>query len=54
LSSRIEEKKRLLLPSPNGILAAVTAAIARPASARVNANGFSLHTGLPAAATAQI
>ena len=54
LSSRIEAKQRLLLPSANGTLALVVAAMARSASRRVSASGFSLHTGLPSAATASI
>src|ERR1700686_3510899 len=54
LSSRMEAKQRLLLPSPNTTLALVIAAIALSASARVSASGFSHHTGLLAAATALI
>ena len=50
----MEAKQRLLLPSPNTTLALMTAAMARSASARVSASGFSHHTGLPAAATAPI
>src|SRR5580704_4092639 len=54
LSSRMEAKQCLLLPRPKTTLALVTAAMARSASARVSASGFSHHTGLPAAATALI
>ena len=54
LSSRIEEKQRLLLPSAKGTPAFCVAATARAASARVSASGFSDQTGLPAAATAEI
>ena len=54
LSSRIEEKQRLLLPSANGTPAFWIAATARSASPRVSASGFSHQTGLPAAATAEI
>ncbi len=54
LSSRIDEKQRLLLPRANGTPAFCVASTALVASARVSASGFSLHTGLPSAATAEI
>src|SRR5215475_8831401 len=47
-------KQRLLLPRAKGTLALAQAAIALSASARRSANGFSHHTGLPAAATEHI
>ena len=54
LISRMHGKQRLLLPSANGTPAFSQAPIARSASARVSAKGFSHQTGLPAAATAEI
>jgi len=54
LSSRMLGKQRLLLPRAKGTLALAQASIARSASARLSAKGFSHQTGLPAAATAEI